>query len=70
MTRAQLFRHFTIEGGISDARHRTYTHRACPFIKVDVDFKLADPNPAASEESPADIITKISQPYLNWMVID
>lgn len=70
MTRAQLLRYFTIEGGISDARHRTYTHRACSLIKVDVDFKLADPNPAAYEESPADVITKISQPYLAWMVFD
>lgn len=69
MTRAQLTRFFTGEGGISDTRHRTYVHRACLLIKVDVDFEPV-PGQSGIEEQPSDIITKISAPYLGYMVMD
>ncbi len=42
-TRAELLKVFTTEGGISTAKHRTFVHRRCPYIKVDVDFTLSDP---------------------------
>ena len=42
MTRAELLKVFTTEGGLSTATHRTFVYRGCPYIKVDVDFTLSD----------------------------
>ena len=68
MTRAQLLATFTAEGGISNAEHRTYVHRRCPYIKVDVDFVRS--GGSTTEEQPTDTITKISKPFLDWSVVD
>jgi hypothetical protein len=70
MTRANVLKVFTTEGGLSTARHRTYVYRACPYIKVDVDFTPSDPKQNGTEEQPTDIITTISKPYLEWSIID
>lgn len=70
MTRAQLLRIFTTEGGISTAIHRTYVYIGCPYIKVDVDFKLSEPKQGVLEEKPTDTITRISRPYLDWSIND
>ena len=59
MTRAELLKVFTTEGGISNAKHRTYAHRSCPYIKVDVDFALSEPKQNVIEERPMDTIIKI-----------
>jgi len=67
-TRAELLKVFTTEGGLSTAIHRTFVHRHCPYIKVDVDFTLSDPK--RRDERPADIVTKISKPYLEWSIFD
>lgn len=69
-TRAQLLKVFTSEGGISTARHRTFVHRRCPYVKVDVDFALSDPKQSAVDERPADTVSKISKPYLEWSTGD
>lgn len=68
-TRAELLKVFTTEGGLSTAKHRTFVHRRCPYIKVDVDFTLSDPKQTVLER-PADIVSKISKPYLEWSIID
>jgi hypothetical protein len=68
MTRAELSKVFITEGGLSTAKHRTYVYRGCPYIKIDVDFTLA--NPAQNEERPTDIIAKLSKPYLDWSISD
>jgi hypothetical protein len=70
MTRAELSKVFTTEGGLSTAKHRTYVYRGCPYIKVDVDFTLSDPKQNVLEERPTDIISKISKPYLDWSIGD
>jgi len=70
MTRAELLKVFTVEGGISTATHQTFVYRGCPYIKVDVDFTLSDPKQKALEKRPTDTIKKISKPYLNWSFID
>ena len=70
MTRAELSQIFTIEGGLSTATHRTYVYSACPFIMVDVDFKLSDPKQNVLEEKPTDTILTISKPYLDWQISD
>src|SRR5580692_9542141 len=38
MTRAQLLKTFTTEGGLSGPTARTYVSRRCPYIKIDVEF--------------------------------
>lgn len=71
MTRRDLMRMRTYgeEGGISWRNHRTYVYKDCPFIKVDVDFEPAgEPNELG--ESADDKIVKVSQPYLQWSVLD
>ena len=67
-TRTELLKVFTTEGGLSSAARRTFVHRHCPYIKVDVDLTLSDPK--RRDERPADIVTKISKPYLEWSIGD
>jgi len=76
MTRADLLKVFTTEGGLSTGLNRTYVFRGCPFFKVDVEF---DPvgRPARDGEgrvtlveADEDVIKKISKPYLDWSVVD
>jgi hypothetical protein len=69
-TRTELLKVFTTEGGISTAKHRTFVHRRCPYIKVDVDFTLSDPKQSIVDERPTDTVSKISKPYLEWSIID
>jgi hypothetical protein len=61
MKRVDLEKIFEREGGLGEARHRTYTYRDCPYFKVDVDF-----SGASSKEAPDDKILSISKPYLAW----
>lgn len=76
MTRAQLLKVFTTEGGLSTTQARTYVYRECPYIKVDVTFKIEGrPERDAegrltSEESLQDTIVTITKPYLNWSIMD
>ena len=69
-TRTELLKVFTIEGGISTTKHRTFVHRRCPYIKVDVDFTLSDPKQSIVDEWPTDTVSKISKPYLDWSIGD
>lgn len=70
MTRAELLKIFTIEGGISTAKQRTFVYRSCLIIKADVDFALSDPKQNVLEERPTDTVSKISKPYLEWIIGD
>jgi len=76
MTRADLLKVFTTEGGLSTGLDRTYVYRKCPFIKVDVEFEAVG-RPARDKdgrvtlvEAGGDVIKKISRPYLEWSVTD
>ena len=76
MTRADLLKVFTTEGGLSTGLSRTYVYRECPYIKVDVEFEAVG-RPARNAEGRVtlmegdrDIIIKISKPYLEWSVLD
>jgi hypothetical protein len=76
MTRADLLKVFTTEGGLSTGLNRTYVYQGCPFIKVDVEFKPVG-RPARDKdgrvtlvEASGDVIKKISKPYLDWTVLD
>jgi hypothetical protein len=76
MTRADLLKVFTGEGGLSTGLNRTYVYRDCSYIKVDVEFEaVGRPTRDADGrvtlvESNEDVITKISKPYLDWIVLD
>jgi hypothetical protein len=72
MSRADLLKVFTTEGGESSGLNRTYVFRGCTLVKVDVEF---DPvgRPARDGEGKVtlaeenkDLIKKISKPYLDW----
>jgi len=73
MTRKDLFAVFTEEGGLSTRTRRRYVYKHCPYIKVDVEFSSVgdtDANPDAGTENPEDTIVKISQPYLEYSIMD
>jgi hypothetical protein len=70
MTRADLLKTFEEEGGLSTRTERRYAYRDCPCIKVNVKFEPVGPTPEKSTESPADKIRDISQPFLEWPIVD
>jgi hypothetical protein len=76
MTRDDLLKVFRTEGGLSTGLHRTFVSRDCAYVKVDVEFQaLSRPDRnnegrVTLEESPGDIIVKISRPYLQYSITD
>ena len=64
MTRGDLSKFFTTEGGLYTRRQRRYAERRCPYIKVDVEFE------PVGEENTADIIAHISKPFLELTICD
>jgi hypothetical protein len=71
MTRADLVKVFKPEGGFSSASRLkgTFVYRGSPYVKTGVGF-----SPSSSDESgpqsPNDVITSISRPYLGYPVYD
>jgi hypothetical protein len=76
MTRADLLKVFTAEGGLSTGLGRTYVYRGCPYIKVDVEFEPVGRPARDAEgrvtlmEAADDVIKRMSKPYLEWSVVD
>jgi hypothetical protein len=76
MTRADLLKVFTTEGGLSTGLNRTYVFRGCHLIKVDVEFDPVGRSARDLEgrvtlvEADEDVIKRISKPYLDWSVVD
>ncbi len=76
MTRDELLKIFTTEGGISTTLHRIFVSRGCPYFKVDVTFRRASDFAARADkkdflkERGDDVITTISQPYLQFSIMD
>jgi hypothetical protein len=76
MTRGDLLKVFTTEGGLSTGLQRTFVSQDCPYFKVDVQFDaVGRPNRDGSGrvtlvEGNQDIIIKISRPYLQSPVLD
>jgi hypothetical protein len=66
MTRSDLEKIFTTEGGLSTSSQRTYVYRQCRHIKVDVRFAAS----VRDAELPTDKIVDISRPYLAWSTMD
>jgi hypothetical protein len=76
MTRMDLLKVFTTEGGLSIGLRRTFVSRECPYFKVDVEFEAVghpsrDVNGRVTlVEGSQDIIVNISRPYLQFSVTD
>lgn len=66
MTRKDLLRVYTVEGGLSTRTHRTYVLKGCPYIKVDVEFRPIGDVQNGLIQSPNDQILQISKPYLDY----
>ena len=76
MTRNDLLKVFTTEGGLSTGLQRTFVSRECSYFKVDVEFEAVG-RPSRDrdgritlKEDGRDIIVKISKPYLAFPVSD
>ena len=67
MTRKDLSRVFTTEGGLSTRSERRYVYKHCRNIKVDIRFSPVD---QAIDEGPDDKIVQISRPYLEYSISD
>lgn len=76
MTRADLLKVFTTEGGLSTGLQRTYVSRSCPYFKVDATFRAVGRPDKDAEgrvtlvEDSRDEILSISRPYLEFSVMD
>jgi hypothetical protein len=76
MTRADLLKVFTTEGGLSTGLWQRYVYRGCPYVKVDVEFDAVGRPPRDANgrvtlvKSDADIIKTISKPFLEWSIMD
>jgi hypothetical protein len=76
MTRKDLLRVFTTEGGLSTGLRRTYVSRECAYFKVDVEFEAFgrpdrdEDNRVTIVEDERDVILKISRPYLQFSILD
>lgn len=76
MTRADLLKIFTTEGGLSTGLHRTFVSRDCPYFKVDVDFRAVGRPSRDGQgrvtlvEDNRDVIVSISRPYLQFSILD
>jgi hypothetical protein len=76
MTRSDLLKVFTTEGGIYTGLQRKFVSRDCLYFKVDVEFEaVGRPNRDREGrvtliEDGRDVIVKISKPYLEFPVAD
>jgi hypothetical protein len=70
MKRADVLKVLTTEGGLSNRLQRTYVHRDCHYIKVDVRFKATGTKRDPLREDLGDVIESVSRPYLEWSVSD
>jgi hypothetical protein len=76
MTRTDLLKVFTTEGGVSTGLERTFVSQDCPYFKVDVEFEAVG-RPSRDVggrvtlvEGGQDVIVKISRPYLQFSIMD
>jgi hypothetical protein len=70
MTRKNLLRVYTVEGGLSTRTQRTYVLKGCPYIKVDVKFLPVGNVQDGLTQDPNDKIQEISKPYLDYSIMD
>jgi hypothetical protein len=64
MTRQELMKRLTFEGGISSRDRQTFVSRRCPYLKLAVQFRIA------GADSAFDRIATISSPFIQGAVLD
>jgi hypothetical protein len=71
MTRNELLRVLSAEGGLSTRTQRTYVFAGCPYFHMDVTFAVVGPTAPGSRggvgigESGQDVVVTVSRPYLD-----
>jgi hypothetical protein len=70
MTRSDLLKVYTEEGGLSTRAQRTYVLKGCPYVKVDVKFLPVGNAQGGLTQDPSDKIQEISKPYLDYSIMD
>ncbi len=65
-SRKQLLQHFSLSGGLSTYDEQTFVYNGCPYIKIDVKFKLRN----SRAMDPNDVIISLSKLYLDFPVFD
>jgi hypothetical protein len=76
MTREDLLKVFTTEGGLWTGLQRRFVSRDCPYFKIDVQFRAVGrpgrdgDGRVTLEEGSQDLIVQISRPYLQFTILD
>ena len=70
MTRKEIEKILTMEGGLYSPTTGHYVSRECPYFKVDVEFTAARDKDGRAVFGGHDRIVKVSRPYLDWPTID
>ena len=75
MTRGDLLRVFTSQGGLSTGLQETFASQDCPLFHVNVEFTAVgrpthDKDRVTLSKSNQDLIARISTPYLAGQTID
>jgi hypothetical protein len=70
MSRKDLSKVFSTEGGVSSPCSRHYVHRECPYFKVNIEFATSRGADGRRVARPNDKITKVSRPYVQWSILD
>ncbi len=68
MTRADVLKLFTTDGGLSPFTQNRFVWRRCDRIKIQVTFRLTNPNQETRTSS--DTIVSVSKPYIEPAYID
>ena len=69
MTRREVEKHFSPDGGLQFFSTTRYGYLKCEFIKIDISFKSAVRG-KQNFRSPDDIVENASKPYLEYPVTD
>ena len=67
-TQATLWQVLTTEGGIFTQSQQTFVSKACPYLKVRVEFRPSSKSGDAEGEN--DRIVKVSKPFLQYSIMD
>ena len=69
MTRADVLRNFTTEGGLYSRAWNHYVYKGCPYIKIDITFEVPA-SAGADSELASDRIATVSKLYLEYSIAD
>ena len=70
-TRAELEKDFQTEGGITSPQQGRYVLKSCRYLKLDVEFKIADPKRKIETDfDPNDTIVSVSKLYVAYPASD